>query len=86
MTSSAYGTAIGMITALFEMGRLSHAFFAQTGPYQQGARLTSLELQSLNIPCTMVPDTAMAALLQGKSGQRVHAFIAGADRYAFFCF
>jgi methylthioribose-1-phosphate isomerase len=65
------------------MKRLSHAFYAQTGPYQQGARLTSLELQSQGIPSTMIPDTAMASLLAGNShGRPVHAFILGADRIA----
>jgi hypothetical protein len=29
----------------------------------------------------MVLDTAIAALLQGKEGHEIHAFIAGADRY-----
>jgi methylthioribose-1-phosphate isomerase len=72
-----------MITSLHNLGRLQHAFFAQTGPYQQGARLTSLELQTLEIPCTMVLDTAIAALFQGKQGHQIHAFIAGADRFVF---
>jgi methylthioribose-1-phosphate isomerase len=80
LATSAYGTAIGLITSLHRMGQLEHAYFAQTVPYQQGARLTSLELQSLKIPCTMVPDTAVAALLQGKAGRPIHGFIAGADR------
>lgn len=78
-----YGTALGVISSLHRLNRLNHAFFAQTGPYQQGARLTSLELLSQSIPCTMVCDTAMASLLSGNSGQRnVHAFILGADRIA----
>lgn len=65
------------------MKRLSHAFYAQTGPYQQGARLTSLELQSQDIPCTMVCDTMMASLLAGNShGRPIHAFVLGADRIA----
>lgn len=78
-----YGTALGVISSLFRMGRLNHAFYAQTGPYQQGARLTSLELQSQGIPSTMVCDTMMASLLAGNShGRNVHAFILGADRIA----
>lgn len=78
-----YGTALGVISSLHRMQRLAHAFYAQTGPYQQGARLTSLELQSQGIPSTMIPDTAMASLLAGNShGRPVHAFILGADRIA----
>ncbi|GAA97007.1 uncharacterized protein L969DRAFT_96896 [Mixia osmundae IAM 14324] len=84
LATSDYGTALGVITALHELGRLEHAFYAQTAPYQQGARLTSLELLSLGIPATMVPDTAIAALLAGKKEgtPRIHCFVAGADRIA----
>ena len=65
LATSGYGTALvrspsradnsiliksqGLMTSLHLLGRLEHAFFAQTAPYQQGARLTSLELQSLNM-------------------------------------
>lgn len=80
LATSGYGTALGVITSLHKMGRLAHAFFAQTGPYQQGARLTALELASLKIPSTMVCDTAIGALLAEKD---VHLFVAGADRCAF---
>lgn len=73
-----YGTALGVITSLHKLGRLEHAYFAQTGPYQQGARLTSLELASLGIENTMVPDTAIGALIAEK---RIHLFVAGADRF-----
>ena len=59
------------------MKRLEHAYFAQTGPYQQGARLTSLELAYLGVPNTMVCDTAIGALIAEK---RLHLFVAGADR------
>merc|ERR1711939_311300 len=79
LATSGYGTALGVITSLHKMGRLAHAFFAQTGPYQQGARLTALELASLKIPSTMVCDTAIGALLAEKD---VHLFVAGADRIA----
>jgi methylthioribose-1-phosphate isomerase len=72
-----YGTALGVITSLHKQGRLEHAYFAQTGPYQQGARLTAVELASLGAPNTMVCDTAIGALLGEK---RVHLFVAGADR------
>lgn len=72
-----YGTAIGVITSLHLQGRLEHAYFAQTGPYQQGARLTAVEMASLGAPNTMICDTAIGALLGEK---KVHLFVAGADR------
>lgn len=79
LATAGYGTALGVITALFELGRLEHAYYMQTGPYMQGARLTSLELQALGIPSTMICDTAAGWLIN--SG-RVDAFVAGADRIA----
>ncbi|POW16430.1 hypothetical protein PSTT_01259 [Puccinia striiformis] len=54
LATSGYGTALGVITALHEMNRLEHTYFMQTTPYLQGARLTSLELQTLSIPSTMI--------------------------------
>ncbi|GAA5828636.1 hypothetical protein JCM3766R1_003767 [Sporobolomyces carnicolor] len=79
LATSGYGTALGVITALHHAGRLDHAYFAQTGPYQQGARLTSVELASLGTQNTMVCDTAIGALIGEK---RIHLFVAGADRIA----
>ncbi|KAM0789536.1 hypothetical protein ACM66B_000351 [Microbotryomycetes sp. NB124-2] len=79
LATSGYGTALGVIASLHKFGRLEHAYFAQTGPYQQGARLTSLELASLGIENTMVCDTAIGALIAEK---RLHLFVAGADRIA----
>ncbi|BGP32707.1 S-methyl-5-thioribose-1-phosphate isomerase [Rhodotorula toruloides] len=79
LATSGYGTALGVITSLHKQNRLEHAYFAQTGPYQQGARLTAVELASLGAPNTMVCDTAIGALLGEK---RVHLFVAGADRIA----
>ncbi|GAA5903677.1 S-methyl-5-thioribose-1-phosphate isomerase MRI1 [Sporobolomyces salmoneus] len=79
LATSGYGTALGVITALHHANRLEHAYFAQTGPYQQGARLTSVELASLGTQNTMVCDTAIGALIGEK---RIHLFVAGADRIA----
>lgn len=79
LATSGYGTAFGIITSLQLLGRLEHAYYAQTGPYQQGARLTSMELASIGAENTMVCDTAIGALLAEK---RVHLFVAGADRIA----
>jgi len=79
LATSGYGTALGIITALHEINRLEHVYFMQTTPYLQGARLTSLELQALSIPSSMVCDSAVGWLIQ--SG-KVDAFVAGADRIA----
>ena len=64
LATSGYGTAIGVITALFEHDHLDTAFYAQTTPYHQGSRLTSLELTTLQIPATMICDTMLGSLMQ----------------------
>lgn len=80
LATSGYGTALGVITSLHAMGRLEHCYFAQTSPYNQGARLTALELLTLGVPSTMALDTSIASLLSGNAPHRIHAFVAGADR------
>lgn len=79
LATSGYGTAFGVIHSLYSLGRLSKVYYMATAPYMQGARLTSLELQTLGIPAEMVPDTAAAWLI--RSGA-VDAFVCGADRVA----
>ena len=34
-----YGTALGVITYLFDVGKLNKAYFTQSTPYHQGSRL-----------------------------------------------
>ncbi|KAH8925006.1 putative translation initiation factor [Atractiella rhizophila] len=77
LATSGYGTALGLITYLHSISRLSVAYYMATSPYYQGARLTSMELKSLGVPSMMICDTAVGALLATK---QVHAFVAGADR------
>lgn len=77
LATSGYGTAIGVITALFEHEHLDTAFYAQTTPYHQGSRLTSLELTTLHIPATMICDTMLGSLMQLED---VDGVIVGADR------
>lgn len=77
LATSGYGTAIGVITALFEHDQLDTAFYAQTTPYHQGSRLTSLELTTLQIPATMICDTMLGSLMQLED---IDGVIVGADR------
>lgn len=79
LATSGYGTALGLITYLFESGKLNKAYYTQTAPYHQGSRLTSLELQSLNIPSVMICDTMVGSLFQH---HKIHAVAVGADRIA----
>ncbi|KAH8814741.1 hypothetical protein DL96DRAFT_1624786 [Flagelloscypha sp. PMI_526] len=79
LATSGYGTALGLITYLFEQGKLGRAYFTQTGPYHQGSRLTALELQTLGIPSTMICDTMVGSLFQN---HKIHGVAVGADRIA----
>ncbi|KZO98862.1 Methylthioribose-1-phosphate isomerase [Calocera viscosa TUFC12733] len=79
LATSGYGTALGLITHLWETGRLARAFYTQSAPYHQGTRLTALELLTLGVPCTMLCDTMVGSLMQHFP---VHAVAVGADRVA----
>lgn len=39
LATAGYGTALGVVRALAEAGRLEHAYCTETRPYNQGARL-----------------------------------------------
>eukprot|EP00892_Ulva_mutabilis_P010052 jgi/Ulvmu1/7419/UM036_0079.1 len=77
LATAQYGTALGVIRALHDAGRLGHAYCTETRPYNQGARLTAFELVSEGMPATLVVDSAAAALL---ASGRVDAVVVGADR------
>jgi methylthioribose-1-phosphate isomerase len=77
--SQGYGTALGLITHLFETGNLNNAYYTQTAPYHQGSRLTSFELISLGAPSVMICDTMVGSLFQRFN---IHAVVVGADRIA----
>jgi methylthioribose-1-phosphate isomerase len=51
----------------------------ETRPLQQGARLTSWELNAAGVPVTLIPDTAAGAAL---AAGRVDAVVVGCDRVA----
>lgn len=77
LATSGYGTALGVITSLFETGRLERAYYTQSTPYHQGSRLTSLELSTLQAPACMICDTMVGSLFQH---EQIDAVIVGADR------
>ncbi|KZV86227.1 Methylthioribose-1-phosphate isomerase [Exidia glandulosa HHB12029] len=79
LATSGYGTALGVITHLYETGKLKRAYFTQSAPYHQGSRLTAMELIALGIPCTMICDTMVGSLFQTHD---IHAVVVGADRIA----
>jgi len=56
-----------------------HAYFTETRPYNQGARLTAFELLHDKIPSTMVCDSAVSWLMKEN---KIAAVVVGADRVA----
>ena len=77
LATAGYGTALGVIRSLHEMGRLEHVYCTETRPYNQGARLTAYELVHDRIPGTLLCDSMGALLMKERS---VSAVVVGADR------
>ena len=73
------GTAVGVITAAHEKGKIKHAYSCETRPYLQGARLTIWELMREGVPSELLTDN-MAAHIIKTCG--VNAIVVGADRIA----
>lgn len=86
LATAGYGTAYSVISNLHSSSLLERAYFCETRPYNQGARLTSTELLYDKIPSTMILDSSVAALLggakKGQDGKNIKAVIVGADRVA----
>lgn len=72
-----FGTALGIIRALYERGVLEHAYCTETRPYNQGSRLTSFELMQEGIPSTLICDSMAACLMKTR---KISAVVVGADR------
>lgn len=72
-----YGTALGVVYAAYEQGRIVHVYCDETRPVGQGIRLTAWELTQAGIPCTVECD-GMAAMLMRQG--LIDAVIVGADR------
>lgn len=74
-----YGTALGVLRAAHEQGRLAHVWVDETRPVLQGTRLTTWELLRLGIPCTLVADVMAASLM---AAGEIDLVVVGADRVA----
>ncbi|XP_005381122.1 PREDICTED: methylthioribose-1-phosphate isomerase [Chinchilla lanigera] len=77
LATAGYGTALGVIRSLHQLGRLELAFCTETRPYNQGARLTAFELVYEGIPATLIADSMAAAAMAHRG---VSAVVVGADR------
>lgn len=74
-----YGTALGVVYAAAEHGKVERVYADETRPVGQGARLTAWELARAGVPTTVICDNMAASLMA--SGQ-VDAVVVGADRIA----
>ncbi|WP_019624250.1 S-methyl-5-thioribose-1-phosphate isomerase [Thioalkalivibrio thiocyanoxidans] len=79
LATGGYGTALGVIRAAWDDGRITEVFADETRPWLQGSRLTAWELVHDGIPVQLLCEGAAASLL--RSG-RVGWVIVGSDRIA----
>ena len=72
-----YGTALGVVRAAKEQGKLVKVLVPETRPALQGARLTAFELVTDDIDCRLIPDTAVGYMMARGTVDKV---VVGADR------
>ena len=77
LATAGYGTALGVIRAACEQGKILHVYVDETRPVLQGARLTAWELKKERIPFTLITDNMAGFLMQQK---KIDKIIVGADR------
>jgi methylthioribose-1-phosphate isomerase len=79
LATGGYGSALGAIRAAWERGLVEHVWVGETRPLLQGARLTAWELGQLEIPFTVIADSAAASRMAAGD---VDCVFTGADRVA----
>ena len=79
LATGGYGTALGVIRAAHEQGKVDMVYADETRPMLQGARLTAYELVTDHIPATLIADN-MAASLMAKG--KIDMVVVGCDRMA----
>lgn len=79
LATGGFGTALGVVRSLHELGKLEQVYACETRPYNQGARLTAFEIVKDNLPGTLIADSMASALMAVKG---VDCVIVGADRIA----
>ena len=79
LATGGYGTALGVIRAAHERGRVALVWVDETRPVMQGSRLTAWEMAKEGIPHRLIADVAAALVM--KRGL-VDLVVTGADRVA----
>lgn len=79
LATAGYGSALGVIRAAAEQGRVARVYADETRPLLQGARLTAWELCREKIACTVICDNMAASLM---AREEIDCVVVGADRIA----
>jgi methylthioribose-1-phosphate isomerase len=79
LATAGYGTALGVIRAAAEQGKVAQVFADETRPFLQGARLTAWELVKDGVPTTVITESMAGPLMQ-QGG--IDMIVVGADRIA----
>jgi methylthioribose-1-phosphate isomerase len=79
LATAGYGTALGVIRAAAELGKVAQVFADETRPFLQGARLTAWELVRDNVPTTVITESMAGPLMQRGD---IDFVVVGADRIA----
>jgi methylthioribose-1-phosphate isomerase len=79
LATAGYGTALGVIRAAAEQGKVAGVFADETRPFLQGARLTAWELVRDQIPTTVITESMAGPLMQRGD---IDLVVVGADRIA----
>jgi methylthioribose-1-phosphate isomerase len=79
LATGGHGSAIGALLTAWERGLLAHVWVDETRPLLQGARLTAWELETAEIPHSVIADSAAGSLMAAGD---VDCVVTGADRIA----
>ena len=79
LATAGYGTALGVIRAAHEQGRVALVWVDETRPVMQGSRLTAWEMVKEGVPHRLISDVAAGFVM--KRGE-VDLVVTGADRIA----
>jgi methylthioribose-1-phosphate isomerase len=79
LATAGYGTALGVIRAAHERGKVARVWIDETRPVMQGARLTAWEMVREDIPHTLVADAVAGSLM---ARGEIDMVVTGADRIA----
>ncbi|CAJ0938152.1 unnamed protein product, partial [Mesorhabditis belari] len=79
LATCSWGTALGVIVALHQAGRVENVYALETRPYNQGARLTTTELKHNGVPFMLITDSMAAWTMKTT---KIDAILVGADQVA----